>query len=125
MISTPFLAASALSGLWAGIHLFVGGSQVAAPLRASRDLPDLARDTAYLCWHLVSVTLLAMAGLFLAAGLGAGGATGLAMAGVALAAGFAALGLILPLMIGAGYVQLPQGWLFLPVIGLGLWGLAA
>jgi hypothetical protein len=123
MSSTLFLAAAALSALWTVVHLFMGGAQVAGPLRQSRDLPAMVRDTAYLCWHLVSITLAIMAGLLLAAGLGASGAAGLAMAGVALAAGFAAIGILLPLGIGAGYARLPQGWLFVPVAGLGLWGL--
>ncbi len=123
MTPLALFAAAALSTLWALVHLFIGGPEVAGPLRKARDLPEVARDTAYFCWHLVSVTLVLMAGLFLAAALGTRGAEGLAMAGTALAAGFAALGLALPHLIGTDYRRLPQGWLFVPVIALGLWGL--
>ena len=123
MMSLPFLIAAALSAVWAAVHLFVGGPQVAVPLRTTRQISVTARETAYLCWHLVSVTLVLMAAFFLAAGLGVQGGLGLAMAGTALAAGFAGLGLVLPILIGSDYKQLPQGWLFLPVIALGIWGL--
>ena len=119
-MSLPFFLAALVSALWAGVHLFVGGREVARPLRAAA-LPHLVSQTAYLCWHFVSITLALMALLFLAAGMGWG--AGLGLAATALAFGFALTGLVLPPLLGAPYGRLPQGWLFVPVVALGAWGL--
>ncbi|MEM7440376.1 MAG: hypothetical protein AAF393_12310 [Pseudomonadota bacterium] len=117
----PLFLASGLTALWMGVHLFAGGPQIAAPLRNSTELPSVARDTAYLCWHFVSVTLGLMAAFF---GLAAmTGQPGLAMAATLLAAGFTVIGIGLPSAIGQKWRVLPQGWLFLPVTVLGLWGM--
>lgn len=121
MTPIAFFAAAGLSALWAGVHLVLGGRQVAGPLRATSDaaLDPMARDTAWLCWHFVTGALILMALLFLGAALG--GATGLSA--TALAATFALAGLILPPLMGQSYRVLPQGWLFVPVAALGLWGM--
>ena len=80
----------------------------------------MVRDTAYLCWHMVSVALALMAALFL---LGAWVSPHYAVAGTLLAGGFALVGVGLPLAIRQRYAVLPQGWLFVPVVALGLWGI--
>ena len=113
------LGGAVLSALWFGVHLTLGERDVARPLRQSTALDAVARDTAFLCWHLVSVTLALMAAFFL---MGAFLADAYIWAGVLLAAGFAAVGVILPLCISAPYARLPQGWLFVPVVALGLYG---
>lgn len=118
---TYFAFAAALAWLWAGVHIFVGGRQIARPLRHSTALPDVVRDTQYLCWHLTSASLVLMGGFFAAAVVT--GTAAFAIAGTLLAAAFAAVGIALVPGIGQRYDRLPQGWLFVPVTGLGLWGL--
>ncbi|MEL6582528.1 MAG: hypothetical protein AAFQ36_01730 [Pseudomonadota bacterium] len=117
-----FSLAAALSLLWFGVHLFMGGRDVAAPLRAS-DLDPVVRDTSYLCWHLTSCSLLLIAVFF---GLAAfAGEPAYAVAGTLLSTGFAVVGIAMTPLIKQSYAQLPQGWLFVPVTGLGLWALVS
>jgi hypothetical protein len=47
----------------AGVHVVVGGRQVARPMRRA-SFEVVARDTMYVCWHLVSAQL-ALAGAYL------------------------------------------------------------
>ncbi|MBV2358512.1 hypothetical protein KUH32_01880 [Thalassococcus sp. CAU 1522] len=115
-----FAAASALSVLWLGVHLFIGGREVAAPLRNS-DLPPLVRDTQWLCWHYTTMAIGVMAAIF---GLAAwSGETAYALSGLMLAVGFAVFGIVLAPLVGAPYRRVPQGWLFVPVVALGVLGL--
>jgi hypothetical protein len=110
------LAAGLLASVWFLVHLFVGGREVARPLRENRTLPEMARAVAWLCWHWVSGSLLAMAALLLA------GAVldrpDLVIAGGLLAAAFAVVGIALPPVMGWSYRMAPQGWLFVPVVAL-------
>ncbi len=119
MNTIALLGAAGLSAVWAGVHLFVGEAQVARPLRRADGLTPLARDTAWLCWHFVSITLVLMAALFF---LGAMVSVHYAVAGVLLAGGFVGIGVLLVPVIGQNFRTLPQGWLFVPVVALGLMG---
>lgn len=121
MSDTYFLTAAGLSALWFGVHLVLGGRDIAKPLLAATDLTPVVRDTQYLCWHFTSVAIAAMAGFFLWAGIT--GENAFAVSGTLLAAGFFLTGTLLTALIGARFKDLPQGWLFLPVAGLGLAGL--
>ncbi|MDX8348072.1 hypothetical protein SLH49_08740 [Cognatiyoonia sp. IB215446] len=115
------LSAGFLSSIWLAVHLFVGGRQIATPLLAS-DLAPLVRQTQYLCWHFTSVAIAAMAVLNLWAVITDDPA--FALAAFLLAVGFATVGIGLVLRLGARHLDLPQGWLFVPVAllgGLGLW----
>lgn len=118
--ATAFLLCAILSGIWCVVHVFVGERDIARPLRLDRTLDPVVRETAFLCWHMVSVALALMSGFFVAAIFGS---SDFAWAGVLLAMGFAITGLILPRTIGAPYARLPQGFLFIPVVALGLWGI--
>lgn len=111
--------AAGLSALWCGVHVIVGERDVARPLRRSTTLDPLARDTAFLCWHLVSGTLALVTVLF---ALGITVSPHYAIAGTLLAGEFVVVGFVLPRLIAVSYRQLPQGWLFVPVVALGLWG---
>lgn len=58
----PWLVAAALAAFATFlIHTFVGGREIARPLLAARDLARVPRLTAYYCWHMVTILLLAMA----------------------------------------------------------------
>ena len=108
--------AAALSLTWFVVHTFVGGPEVAAPLRAS-DLPIAVMAPAWMVWNMITVSLFLIAAIF---ALGTwrrdrsliGAATclslGLALAGIASA----------PLS-GAGFALLPQGFLFVVSGGAG------
>ncbi|MBI1364893.1 MAG: hypothetical protein GC153_02920 [Alphaproteobacteria bacterium] len=61
-----FLAAGALALVGLGVHVFVGGKDVARPLLAA-DLTPVAKYMNYACWHGVSIMLLAMSGSFFVA----------------------------------------------------------
>jgi len=117
-----FVCAAVLSGLWAMVHIRVGGGEVAAPLRrVSGDaLGGVARDTAWLCWHLVTGVLVLLPVLFSGA---AAGVDGFGVTATALAGTLATAGLIAAPLAGRSYRELPQGWLFVPVALLGLAGL--
>ncbi|MDO6730380.1 hypothetical protein Q4577_10140 [Marinovum sp. 2_MG-2023] len=113
--------AAGLSLVWCLVHFFVGGRDVARPLRADRSLDPMVRDVLWFCWHIVSVVLLLMAVFF---GLDAVGLTqGLALAATLLSLGIMMLGILSVPMIGQSYRVVPQGWLFVPTTVLGVWGL--
>lgn len=120
MTDILFLAAGGLSALWLVVHLFAGGPQIAKPLRETQELDSVARDTLYLCWHFTSVAIACMAGLFFWAALA--DSLAFATAGSVLATGFAVIGISLVIKVGGNHMQLPQGWLFVPVAALGLVG---
>ena len=117
-----FWIASGVSALWFGVHLVLGGREVAQPLLVST-LDPLPRDVLYMCWHFVSAGIGAMALFFgLAAWLGD---TPYAVAGTVLAAAFTIIGVLIATTQGQSHAKMPQGWLFLPIAALGLWGLLA
>lgn len=116
-----FFASGGLSILWLAVHLFAGGKDIVRPLRDGSELPPMVRDTLYICWHFTSLSLAIMAALFLWTG-----ATGNAAAGglaTIMAAGFAMIGIGLAIRQGANHLEVPQGWLFVPVASLGCIGL--
>ena len=119
-----FLAAGGLALAWTAMHLFAGGPSVARPLLVAKDIPDMPKYVNYYCWHLVSFNLAMMAGLFLWAGLTDTG-TALAVAGTIQAAFYWLWGVVLPPWKGQSYAQMPQGWLFLPIVILGGLGVIA
>jgi len=106
-----FLFAAGLSLLTALIHLFAGGDEVARPLLGSTDLGTVPRLTAYYCWHVTTLVLLAMTGGFALVGFHPG-ETSLAIALTGLALGFAALSLVLIGVHRLGVLALPQWILF-------------
>lgn len=115
-----FWGAGGFAALWCLVHLFLGGREIARPLLSAGSLAPTVRHTQYLCWHFTSVTIAVMAGLFFAAAQS--GVTALATAGTLLAAGFFVTGVGLVWGLGESHLRLPQGWLFLPVAGLGIAG---
>jgi membrane protein YdbS with pleckstrin-like domain len=112
-----FSSASALSFIWFLVHFLVGGKEVARPLLADQHLTDTVRQTLYLCWHLVSASIAAMAVFFaLAVWLEA---PSYAVSGLLLAVGFVAVGVTIVPLRAWRYRNLPQGWLFVPIVVMG------
>lgn len=121
-IQILFGLAGGIAALWLVVHLFLGGKEVERPLRAaSHGLDPVVRDTLHLCWHCVTVTVAAMAALFLLAILTS--RPDFATAGTILAWGYTLVGIVLVPAVGARFRDLPQGWLFLPIALLGTAGL--
>jgi hypothetical protein len=79
------------------------------------------RDTLYICWHYTTVSIAMIAALFIWAGVSLNMMA--AATATALATAFSLVGIALVLRQGARYRDLPQGWLFVPVAGLGGIGL--
>ncbi|PTX55457.1 hypothetical protein C8N43_0094 [Litoreibacter ponti] len=117
-----FGAAGGIAAIWLIVHVFVGGREIARPFVAATELAPVVKHTQYLCWHFTTVAIACMAAFF-----GIASMTGLAayaVAATALALGFCVVGIGLVAVLGEAHTRLPQGWLFLPVAGLGLAGLA-
>jgi len=112
-----FSSASVLSFIWFLVHFLVGGKEVARPLLADQHLTDTVQQTLYLCWHLVSASIAAMAVFFgLAVWLQA---PSYAVSGLLLAVGFVTVGVTIVPLQAWRYRTIPQGWLFVPVAAMG------
>ena len=110
----------AMAAIWA-IHTFAGQVRVARPLTDCGELVALPKWTTFYCWHLVTITLGAMAaGLLYAAYTPS--ARDLAVAIGVLALLFGLFGLVLPRAVKQTYTTLPQGFLLFPVGVAVLWG---
>lgn len=119
-----FLVAAGLSAFNTGLHFFAGGRQIARPLLDATSLSDEVRCVQYFCWHIATLSLVLQTVVFGVAAMDPGQWT-LAIVGTGFAAAIGLLGLVIPLMLKIGYRTMPQGWLFVPVTGAGLWGLIA
>ena len=117
------MAASFLSLMWALLHIFAGGVSIARPLLNAEGLHPIPKYTQYYCWHMVSFVLLSMAATYFVAALGSEKVQLVAVVATAHALFFALLGLILPPLKIIKYKHMPQGWLFVPVVILGVLGL--
>lgn len=121
MESMLFGSAGGLAALWLAVHTIVGGREIARPLVEANELTPVVRHTQYLCWHFTTVAIAFMATFFLLAAFT--GVTAYATSATVLATGFFVVGVGLVISLGEAHGRLPQGWLFLPVAGLGLAGL--
>lgn len=108
--------AAALTFTWFLVHTFVGGAEVAGPLRAS-DLPMSVMAPAWMVWHMVTGLLLFLALLFAWAAVK--GARDAMVVAAAISAVLAIAGLAAAPLTGAGFLALPQGFLFVPGALLG------
>ena len=118
------MAAAGLSVFLCLIHTFLGGRSVAVPLLEATDLHPVPKYLSYYCWHIATIVMAAIAIMFTVAGLNRE-SMDLAWAATAMTAAFCALGLAVPPMKGQKYKDMPQGWLFLPIVLLGVLGGAA
>lgn len=118
------LTAGLLAAATAGIHFFLGGPEIARPLLQARDIGAIAKHTNYYCWHLVTITLAAMAIGFIHAAA-TPGAHSSAVTWTVLAFAFAVwnIGLILWKRLSPRHMV--QWVLFLPIGATGLAGLLA
>lgn len=115
------LAAAGLSAVVCLIHTFAGGRIIAVPLLKARDLHPVPKYVTYYCWHIVTIVLAMIAVMFAIAGFRTE-SLDLGWAATALTAAFCLLGLAVPPLKKQKYTHMPQGWLFLPVVVLGILG---
>jgi len=115
------LAAAGLMAAVCLIHTFAGGRTIAVPLLKAQDLKPVPKYVTYYCWHIVTIVLAVIAVMFAVAGLRTE-SLDLGWAATALTAAFCLLGLAVPPLKKQKYTHMPQGWLFLPVVVLGLMG---
>lgn len=116
----PFAAASFLTFLVFGIHLFAGGREAVKPMLAAEGLSRQAKMTLYYAWHLITVGLLAAALVFLVAALRVewlpiAWAVGLVMAL------FAAVSMVQTVLMRLPLTMVPQWMFFGPIAALALW----
>jgi len=109
--------------IWA-LHTFAGQITVARPLLDAPDLAHTPKYTQFYCWHIVTLLLLALPAAFVLAAL-APQHIALGWMATLIVAAMSLLGLALPPLAGERYLDMPQGWLFLPVALLGFAGLLA
>ncbi|ERP87683.1 hypothetical protein Q669_13045 [Labrenzia sp. C1B10] len=118
------LAAAGLSAAVCLLHTFAGGRTIAVPLLKASDLHPVPKYVAYYCWHIVTIVLAMIAVMFAVAGMRAE-SLDLGLVATVLTASFCLLGLAVPPLKKQKYSQMPQGWLFLPIVllgGLGILG---
>lgn len=60
-MNIPTLAAAGLMAATFFVHVFVGGPETDQPIRGT-DLPEVARATAHVVWHMVSWMIAVIAG---------------------------------------------------------------
>ena len=119
-----FLLAGCTSALTMLVHCILGGREIARPLLVATDIHAVAKYTNYYCWHLVSLTLAAMAGCFLWAAFHPDGIELAVLAGL-LAVAFCVWNLGLIVWKGQRFDHMPQWAMFLSVSALaapGFWG---
>lgn len=119
-----YLAAAILAGGTCLVHIVLGGRVAARPLLRDERLSSVARYTNYFCWHLVTLTLAAMAVGYAWAAYRPGG-TDVAMLMTLLAAGFVAWNVAMIRLFGLRTVEHPQFVFFAPMIALGAAGFFA
>ncbi|MEL7463185.1 MAG: hypothetical protein AAFN79_03920 [Pseudomonadota bacterium] len=120
-LNGPLAGAAALSAVTAAIHAFVGGPEIARPLLQA-EMARVPKLTTYYCWHIVTITLIAMTLGFAVAAAHPDAATG-AITWTLIAAAFALWSVALFIWKRMPPFALPQWALFTPIAGLGLWGL--
>jgi hypothetical protein len=59
-----FILAGTSAAFTALVHTFLGGKFVARPLLASQELPRVSLYTNYYCWHIVTIVLFSMSGMY-------------------------------------------------------------
>jgi|DewCreStandDraft_4_1066084.scaffolds.fasta_scaffold90665_3 hypothetical protein len=121
---SPFLLPALVSAVIAAIHFFVGGREIARPLVRQTALPPVVTLTHYYCWHLVTITLIGIAGAFVCAAFDPGART-LAVFATLFAGLFCLWGLALVLWKRQRHRHMPQWMLFAVLTASGAWALAA
>ncbi len=120
--NTGFALAALLCLITLGVHTFVGGKYAARPLLAADGFDKASRWLNYFTWHMATAVLLLMAAGFAWAAF-VPDAVEAAVLCMLLAAVFSPLCVWVALRGGIMPWRFPASWLFLLILGAGLWGL--
>ena len=116
-----FAIAAAIALTGAGIHVFIGGPRLARPLLNS-SLHRMVVTLLWFCFHVVTVTILAMGGVFAWAALSyLARPAASVMMGLAFAC--ALVGVVAGLRCKVSPLRLIPIWLFLGMALAAFWGL--
>ena len=121
MLNAGFAAASVLALLTFAVHTFVGGIYVVRPLLAVEGLSRASRWLNYYCWHMTTLTLLVMTGMFAWSAFEPA-ARGYGVLFTAMAAAFSLLCIGVALKGGVRPYRFPATSLFAAVAAAGLCG---
>jgi hypothetical protein len=125
MSKAAFLwAAAATAAVTFAVHTFVGGVYVARPLLADQSLPRAAKWLAYYCWHIATLTIVALALAFGYEAI-AGRAGVLTIFGSGLCLAFSALSALVALRGRIMPLRFPSTSLFALTSALGWAALSA
>ncbi len=113
-------AAATLSFATLGIHIGMGTPEILEPVLQS-NAPVVAREVTRACWHLVSLSLLAM-GASYAYGIGRR-TPALILTWNLLAAAFGIVFVVVAIASGLGFDEVPQSIAFFAISGTGFAGL--
>ena len=116
-------AAGIAAALTCLLHVFGGGPEIARPLLASNELPDVSKYVNYYCWHLVTFTIGAMAVGFVWSSIDPS-QTGLAWMWTVMATLFTIWSIALILWKRQKFWRMPQWTLFAVISALAITGLA-
>lgn len=120
-MNIAFAIAGVLALATGGIHTFLGGKEAAVPLLASKLLP-VPKFTNYYTWHMVTITLFAMAcGYFYGAFSPDGFEIAVLLTGLSVC--YAALSFGLIITKKRRLLELPQWSLFLVISIAALFGI--
>lgn len=120
-MNSMFAIASILATAVFLLHTFLGGRTIAKPLLETPGLHPVPKLTSYYCWHIVTITLAVLSGMFAYAAVFEGGKD-IGWTATLLTIGYCGLGLAVPVLNKQKFSHMPQGWLFLPIAILGLAG---
>ena len=117
-----WIAAGLAAAFTAAVHVIFGGRDIDRPLMALTIDDRQIKYGAHLCWHLVTIELVALAAFFLwPAVTGRGPELAVAATAIAVAAAVWNIGMVVHHRLG--FAEFPQWTLFSVVAGLGLAGL--
>ncbi|WP_417458850.1 hypothetical protein [Kordiimonas sp.] len=120
-MNTFFMTAGITTLVICSIHCWFGGRYIAEPLLRARDIHEVPKYTNYYCWHLVTLSLIAMAAAFIWAALSPE-AIELAVLALALSITYCLWNLALILWKKQSFRSMPQWSLFFVSSLLGVIG---
>lgn len=104
-------------------HLAAGGPEVVRPLLSSRELPPEVVYTLYLCWHIVTIVLIASLLVYAAAAIDSGFRP-YAFAATVIAGAVSLLSFVVVVWKRQKHREMPQWAVFLLLALAGMWALS-
>lgn len=119
---SPYWIPAAITLALIGVHFVSGGPEVVRPLLASRELPSDVVHVLYLCWHAVTVLLMACLVAYAGAAFDAGFRP-YAVAATAVVGALSVLSFAIVLWKRQSHRKMPQWIVFLVLTLSGAWAL--